>query len=81
MEKENESRKTCCILELQECEVSSLECKDILEKQEQYLLKRDQEEYLGTVKRKELYYLPQAEEVFPHRSHQEESGAEVAWPP
>lgn len=32
--------------------------KDILEKQEQYLLKRDQKEYLGTVKREELCCLP-----------------------
>lgn len=43
--------------------------KDILEKQEQYLLKEDEEEDLGTVKRKESCYLLEAEEMFPHRPH------------
>ena len=55
--------KTCCIFEPEECEFSFLECQDTVEKQNLYLLGRDQE-YLGAVKRWESCYLSQAGELF-----------------
>lgn len=57
------------MFEPEKCEFSFLECQDTVEKQHLYLLRRDQEEYLGTVKRWESCYLSQAGKLFLHRPH------------